>query len=339
VPRFELPDGGALAFEPGGQLEYASPPARSPAALVADLRRFIPSVIRAGEEAGIALIGAGIDPFNATESVPLQIHAGRYRRMHDYFTRIGPAGARMMRQTASIQISVDPVGEPAATWRVLNALAPVLTAMFSNSEQYAGAPTGWASYRARTWQALDPARTGIFDGDGDVAGEYVEFALDAPVMLVHTAEGEYLPLRTWLARGPASAEFVDTHLSTLFPEVRPRRHFEVRSVDALPPAWLAVPVLLVSAIAMDACAHEAAAESLGDPDPDLLRRAAAAGLRDPTIARMACDIADIALAGGERLGPAVAGEDLDIACDFFDRYTRRGKSPAIESLATVATAA
>ena len=38
TPCFELPDGGMLTFEPGGQLEYSSPACRSPSALLTLLR-------------------------------------------------------------------------------------------------------------------------------------------------------------------------------------------------------------------------------------------------------------------------------------------------------------
>jgi glutamate--cysteine ligase len=205
-------------------------------------------------------------------------------------------------------------------------MAPYLVATFANSPAYAGEPTGWASYRSCTWQALDRKRTGILWEEGDPVLAYAEFALDAPAMLVRSAGGEYLPLRAWVARGEASEEFIDTHLTTMFPEVRPRGYFEVRSVDALPPAWLAAPVLLVAGVVMEARALSDAAALLGNPRPDLLRRAAGYGLRDPALARMSGELADIALAGCARLGAGVAGPDLEIAREYFERTIRFGRN-------------
>ena len=42
------------------------------------------------------------------------------------------------------------------------------------------------------------------------------------------------------------------HLTTLFPEVRLRGFLEIRSVDALPERWRAVPVVLLAAIIVHA---------------------------------------------------------------------------------------
>ena len=85
----------------------------------------------------------------------------RYERMADYLGRRGPAGARMMRQTASFQVALDLDDEPWLRWRVLNAAAPYVVAIFANSPVYAGVETGCASTRAQVWRALDPARTGL----------------------------------------------------------------------------------------------------------------------------------------------------------------------------------
>lgn len=339
VPRYELAAGGSIAFEPGGQVEYASPPALSPACLLEDVRRVIPILCSALAQNGIRLVSAGIDPYNSIDAVPLQIDADRYRRMHSYFASIGPAGARMMRQTASVQISVDATTDRLRTWKVLNALAPYLVATFANSSQYAGSPTGWANYRSCTWQALDSKRTGIPWDDKEPADAYAMFALDAPVMLVRSGDGEYLPLRTWAARDMADEDFISTHLTTLFPEVRPRGYFEVRSVDALPPAWLPAPVLFVAGIAMDETALAEAEELLGRPRPELLRRAAASGLRDPALARTAGDLAEIALRGCARLGGRVAASDIDIARAFFEKTIGQGQNLDATNQGTVPTAA
>ena len=46
--------------------------------------------------------------------MPLQVASDRYRRMDRYLSGIGHSGARMMRQTASVQMNVDPAGDPSA---------------------------------------------------------------------------------------------------------------------------------------------------------------------------------------------------------------------------------
>jgi len=324
--QFEVAGGGRLTFEPGGQIEYATPPFVSPSALLENARHTLGPLLAAAAEAGIELVGLGIDPFNRPDASPLQVEAERYRRMDAYFSGIGPAGARMMRQSASIQVNVDAGPDPLRSWNVLNALAPYLTAMFANSRVFAGADTGFASYRARTWQTLDPTRTGLA-WRPDAAGGYVDFALDARAMFLPSEPGDYAPFRDWVRAGVVTAPVTQAHLSTLFPEIRPRGWFEVRSIDAQQPALYAAPVMLVSGIALDERAIWQAQELLGPPEPALLERAAREGLRDDSIAEKARELARIALDGCRRLGNRCSARDIGEALEFFQEYTLRGRSP------------
>ena len=119
TPCFTLPAGGTLTFEPGGQLEYSSPPCRSASLLLALLRSVVLPLRAAAAGEGIDLLAVGIDPFNPAEHAPMLVHATRYQRMAEYLARRGPAGARMMRQTAAFQVNLDFDDEPWLRWRVL----------------------------------------------------------------------------------------------------------------------------------------------------------------------------------------------------------------------------
>ncbi|CAN5854781.1 ergothioneine biosynthesis glutamate--cysteine ligase EgtA [soil metagenome] len=328
TPCFVLPVGGTLTFEPGGQLEYSSPPCRSPSALLALLRSVVLPLRAAAAGEGIELMAVGIDPLNSTEDAPLLLRTRRYARMAEYLGRIGPAGARMMRQTAAFQVSLDLDDEPRLRWSVSNAAAPYVTAIFANSPVYAGSATGCRSTRAQVWRALDPARTGLpWNGAAPVTA-YLDFALGAPAILLPQLGGEHRPFGEWLRHArPTMAEWRD-HLTTLFPEVRPRGHLELRSCDAVAPQWYAAPIALAVGITYDTRALRAAADLLGRPDLGLLDRAGRLGLGDPAIGRTAVQLVDIALAGCESLGPAYFHPaDLEQARTFFDHYTRHGRSP------------
>jgi dimethylhistidine N-methyltransferase/glutamate--cysteine ligase len=320
APWFRLPYGGRVTFEPGGQLEYASPPHCAASHLLEDLRATAAYLRDACGERGIRLLDCGLDPMNGPDGAPLQVRGERYRRMDAYFARIGPAGARMMRQTASLQVAVDIGVDAFGRWRLLNALAPVLTAVFANSRCYAGAATAFASYRAETWRRTDPSRTGVLPGV-DPLGEYVDFALHAPAFLLgdeHAAR----PFETWVGGLDGTGEW-DEHLGTLFPEVRPRGYFEIRSIDAIPATQWAAAISFVAGLAYDLRASCEAAEILNDPDSALLERAGRLGLSDPTLAGLARELAVVARRGCERLGPAFLSErDLGEATDFFGTLTR-----------------
>lgn len=333
APFFRLPHGGTLTFEPGGQLEYSSPPCRSASALLDLLRSAILPLRAAAAGEGLNLLPVGIDPYNQAEHAPMLIHAKRYQRMDEYLSRRGPAGAQMMRQTAAFQVSVDFGDEPWLRWRVLNAAAPFVVAIFANSPIYAGELTGHQSARADVWRKLDPMRTGLPYDEHLPVQAYLDFALAAPAILFPSLDGEQIPYGHWIARASPSQEEWQEHLSTLFPEVRPRGYLELRSADAISPEWYAAPLALTAGILYDPGTLRAAADLLPLPDLGLLERAGRLGLHDPTIARTAADLFELALAGCAALGPAYFDpSDIEQARTYFDRYTRRALAPADEML-------
>lgn len=326
TPRFDAAGAATISFEPGGQVEISTSPFHSASELLRALHGIVNPLRSALIDEGVTLVSVGIDPYNDVGRVPLQLHVDRYERMTRYFDEIGPYGVRMMRQTAAMQVSLDRGSLPASRWRLLNDLAPYLIATFANSPYYAGADTGHRSYRALCWRMLDPTRTGAAVPSDDPAAEYTRFALGASDMMAASPEQSHRPLSETL--GDDENERWASHLSTLFPEVRPRGHFEVRSCDAIDSAHYAAPIVLLTGLTYDErSAHEAAiltAESRA-----LLRAAGESGLRDVAIARTARDLFALALAGAHRLGPTiVGGEDLDVATQFYVDYTARDRSPA-----------
>ena len=335
TPVFDMPGGSRLTFEPGGQVELSLAPQRSVSALLRDLEKLYSSLERTSAEDGIELLAVGIDPENTIEDVALQFECERYRRMTEYFDNIGPAGVRMMRQTATLHVNLDMDGGSADRWRLLNAMAPVLLAMFANSPRYEGEATGYRSYRGETWRTLDWSRTGLADRGGDQVTDYLQFALDARVMLLDPVEGEYPSFRSLWEAESVTIDDWHTHLTTLFPEVRPRGYLEVRAIDALPVPSAAAPITLLTGIVYDPASLNQALDVQGPAQTALLHVAGEPGLGNDRLARMALELVDIGLAGCRRLGPSVVdGADLERATDFFGRYTRRRLCPADDFLSS-----
>lgn len=329
LPELVPPSGGRVTFEPGGQVEYASPPVASVSALAANLSSAVQAMRDVLAAEGIDSLFVGIDPVNAIADVPLQVRAPRYTRMDAHFGAIGPHGARMMRQTASVQVSVDAGEQPLERWTLLNAVAPFLSAMFANASTYEGRATDAASVRQLAWRHLDPRRTGLPFDERCPVEAYAAFAFNAPWIL---GPDESLPFRSFARQSTqhdVGLDAWDEHLTTLFPEVRPRGYFEVRGIDAIDPAWFVVPLVTVAGLALDpAIAREALAVA-GQPDPTLLCTAAHAGLADQHLARGAADLSRLALDGAMSLGPAVVSEaDLDRTREFFQQFTWSGRAPA-----------
>lgn len=261
APSWIMPDGGHVFYEPGGQIEISSPVFPSAGGLEKFLRDVVRSIRESARGANVVFLSDGVDPYNSLDTVPLELTAPRYEAMTRYFDAISTSGARMMRQTASLQVSVELGAHPFERWALLNALAPYLIAAYANSPRYEGRPTGYASYRARLWQTLDRTRTGLPFDNHDPVGAYARFAENAGRIL----------------------DDDNAHLTTLFPEIRPRGYFEIRSMDSMEPDRVGEALQFISRLVHDDDVAAEARELIGDPDAALLPRAAEHGRTDPVI--------------------------------------------------------
>jgi glutamate--cysteine ligase len=297
-----LPAAGTITIEPGGQLELSTVTFDDPVALAAAIDVDVAELVERFEHAGCALVPLGLDPLRPPVRT---LDAARYRAMEEYFRRRSPEGVRMMASTAALQLSVDPGPDPRGTWQVLAAVAPVLSALFANSGDVVG-----RSERQRVWAATDPARTAPVPTD-DVT-EWVDYVLDAPVMLRAEGGSVAAPLRhrtfrAWLAdaEDPPHAADLDVHLTTMFPPIRPRGHLEIRCIDAVPRLGRLAAIGAVWALVRDdGTGHEvsAACATLGNG----WRRALDAGTDDPGLRSVAADLLDRAARSLADDAPALA---------------------------------
>src|SRR6185436_17178643 len=99
--------------------------------------------------------------------------------------------------------------------------------------------------RARVWLAVDPDRQGLLPRlwhPKSVIRDYVEWALDSP-MFLFKRDGKVVrntgqKFRAFMSDGfegyKPDVHDWETHLNTLFPEVRLKDTLEVRGGDSLP---------------------------------------------------------------------------------------------------------
>jgi glutamate--cysteine ligase len=317
-PSWTLQDGASISFEPGGQIEISTAPQPTASAVIGSTQSLVTMLRDAMSNVGIELVARGVDPYNDIASVPLQLHRDRYTGMTRYFESIGPSGVRMMRQTAALQINLERGENPKSRWRLLNALAPIVVALFANSRQYAGRSTEWASYRAHLWRTLDRSRTGVIYQEPGYAERYLSFALDAVAMHSAGNAGPYRTFREWMHEPNVDESEWLFHLSTLFPEVRPKEYFELRSADTIEPHLLAAPIVFVTGLVYDQESAALATDSLGAPSEAMLERAGRLGLSDPQIRRIASSLTELSLSGARRLGQDYLSlAHLDTARAYF----------------------
>jgi glutamate--cysteine ligase len=319
-PSWMLADGARISFEPGGQIEISTAPQSTASAVIDSTQKLVATLRDVMSKTGIELLARGVDPYNDIDSVPLQLYRDRYIGMTRFFDSIGPSGARMMRQTAALQMNLERGEDPRSRWRLLNSLAPIVVALFANSRVYAGKPTGWVSYRSQFWRTLDRSRTGIVYDEEAHVERYLKFALDAIAMRSGADGVGYRSFREWMREPTVTRDDWLFHLSTLFPEVRPKEFFELRSADTIEPSALAAPVVFVTSLVYDAESASRAQELIGAPSEGLLERAGRSGLADPEIRRIASRLVVLALDGARRLGAEyLQRQHLSSAYQYFAR--------------------
>ncbi len=303
-----LPGGSRLSFEPGGQLELSSVPARTAdethSSLLADL-----SVLRPTLRArGLDLVAAARDP----SRLPVRVSdRPRYEAMEQWFAAEGwTAAPEMMCNTTSVQVNVGCGPDPSKTWRRANALAPVLAAMFAWSSE-----GGWASSRLRTWSEVDPTRTSSAFASGDAISDWTEYALSASVIMRQSSGGGLEPLiggvslRDWIDDPPrrwpaATMADVEVHLTTLFPPVRLKGWIEVRVIDMPADGSWPVPLAVTAAMLAPPASGipDAAFAWLDDVSDITWQDAARSGLNSPRLATAADNSLRLALSCLEEQG-------------------------------------
>nr|WP_255673083.1 glutamate-cysteine ligase family protein [Glycomyces amatae] len=347
---WELPFGGAVSREAGGQVELSSPPADDLASCVAAVEADQAALEAAIAVRGQSVRGGGFDAFR--EPVRF-VDNPRYRAMEAYYDRAGPWGRMVMCCTASIQVNLDAGDDgdgPSGLrrrWDLVHRIGPVLVAAFANSPLLDGRPSGWKSTRQALWSRLVPGWGRPISETGDLRADFARYVLDAEVMCRRCdPPGTWsvppgLTLRSWIRDGHEGAgpamEDVEYHLSTLFPPVRPRGWLELRMIDQQDgDGWIA-PTIVAATLMDDPVAAEAAYEATAvlcgggaQPPESVWVHAARTGLADPMLRTVA---QTCFTAAAEALRRTDAPARLQAVLDGFRRrYVDRGRCPADDRL-------
>jgi len=312
----------SITIEPGGQVELSGLPEPNVRAAISAMRHDEQRlrIVLAEHDLGLAHLGA--DPARKPHRVNPR---PRYRAMERHFITTGSAaaGATMMCATAALQVNLQ--AGPRTGWAERFALAhqlgPTLIAISACSRWLAGQDTGWASARQRAWAGLNPRTSGPLTLSGDPVADWVRYALAAPVLFVSTGDEDVVavarpvPFSAWASgrvrladRLPTHADLA-THLTTLFPPVRPRGYLELRYLDVSAPRWWPAVAAVTTTLLDDPVAADAGAEA-SEETADHWHDAARLGLRDPALAASARRCLAIAL---ERVAPELRLAVADLA--------------------------
>lgn len=359
----QLPGGAQLSLELGGALEYSSTPFRSLAELVRTTRRDVTTVAGIAKQANMALLPGGLVPFTPVAQIPWAPKP-RVAIMRQYFRRLGAVASSaeaVMGLTLSTQTTLDYLSE-ADLLEKLNVLvkaAPIASALFVNSPLENGAPSSVLSRRMQMWRRVDPDRCGVlsFATRPDLAVHHiVDWAASLPMIYRSGHEG-HVPaphrsfaelLRSGFDDGsmPVLSDWA-SHLSQVWPQVRPRWTLELRASDGLCwRAFAAAPAFWVGLTYHDESRRSAlalldgvTAAELDRATADIASSGLAASVGHRSVGALAQELLRLARVGlaarvAERLEPPEVVHLLDPLAEvvrtgvtFAERYLRDWNGP------------
>ncbi len=344
-----LRNGASITLEPGGQLELSGAPVDDVHAVCWEISSHLKEIAAVSRRIGVRWMGIGFNPFATREDLPW-VPKERYKLMREYLPTRGAHALDMMLRTSTVQANYDYTAarDAMTTRRVSLKLAPLTAAMFANSPWVEGKAYGGLSYRASVWLDVDNDRSGLVPAVWkEDAGykDYVEWALDVP-MFLFKRNGEVFantgqPFRKFWKDGfkghhPTQNDW-QTHLNTLFPEVRLKKTIEVRSADAqnasvacsLPALWTGIFYDKKALADADAMTRDWKYEEVQAIRNDVHMHGLKTKFRGEKLATQALQLLDIADSGLERrkkLNPK--GKDERIHTAPLRRLAEKDQTPA-----------
>ncbi len=308
-----LKNGASITLEPGGQFELSGDNFSTVHETYRETKKHFQELNTISQHYNFFSLPMGVDPLTEVSDVPW-VPKERYRWMRNYMPTKGELGLHMMTNTASTQVNLDFGSESdmVKKMRVSQALQAIVTAIFANSPFSAGKPNGYLSYRSHIWNHTDPDRCGllpfIFD-EGFSFERWVDYLLDVPMYYI-LRDGEYILANGLTFRGffegkhslKPTLEDWETHVSTIFPDVRLKQFIEMRGADASCVSHIAAVSALWVGLLYDAESLAEADELISKWDVDTMQelraqvpvkalKAESGNLHAGTIAKQICRIA------------------------------------------------
>ena len=232
-----------ITTEPGLQCELSGAPLENVHQVCGESSNFLKEIRLASKGLDINTVSIGFDPFNNLSEVP-QSPKQRYKIMTKEMPKGGSLSLEMMYRTCGIQINYDYTSESnfEKIFRLGNYLTPLAIALYSNSPFESEKPTGYLSYRNKVWQKT--SRGGIMPIAFEKINfeKYFDHVIEYPILFAIKDKKYIEPngqtFKDFILgnfdnlKEEANLKDFETHLATIFTEVRLKQYIEVRSLDA-----------------------------------------------------------------------------------------------------------
>ncbi len=243
------------SLEPGGQLEWASPPFKNLNNLENSIKNQIKQLKNILYQNNLQLIPYGLDPHLTPKDVGL-INQKRYKIMDKNMLEVDKMGQWMMRCTSSIQVNFDVSSEKDMEEMVFIAdcLHPIASYLFSNSPYKNNEPAKYKNLRNIIWSNTDNSRcNNLFDhgiySKNDLIDKYINYIFDVPAIFSLNNQGEAVEAKNTIGslltqmkeNGILNKEYILCFLRQVFTNVRIKGLVEIRGADRTPEGFEIVP--------------------------------------------------------------------------------------------------
>lgn len=244
-----------LTLEPGGQIEWASPPLNNLHELNEQFQIHKKRLSKIARREQLKTIDYSLEPIYDPKDIPL-IDNKKYRLMNKMFMKTGRLGPWMMRNTASVQINIDFTSKNEAEQMayIADCITPISSVLFANSPFWGGEPAGKANLRYRIWNDTDKTRCGYLLNHGissstDLIKKYSEYIQTVPAIFILDKFGDVIEfdntLGEWLSNlegaGHLTDDLIQVALHQIFTHVRFKNVIEIRGSDKPPSGFELVP--------------------------------------------------------------------------------------------------
>ena len=232
-----------ITLEPGNQIELSGAPLSSIHQNCTESYNFLDELKQACKKFNLSMIATSFDPFTELKNIPKNPKK-RYEVMTEEMPKNGKLSLEMMYQTCGTQINLDYISEKdfMKKFKLSSFLIPLSLGIFANSPIKEQKLTNYLSYRAHVWQ--NTSRGGlpkIFLEDMNFE-KYADFAINMPLLFI-LRNGNHLSVNKKSFKDfmegkilevdnkKADIKDFETHLATIFTEVRLKKYIEIRSLD------------------------------------------------------------------------------------------------------------
>ena len=253
---------GTYSLEPGGQIEWSSPPCENMFELddaLTSYKGLIDSILN---KRNLASLYIGVEPFTDPDNIEL-IDQKKYHLMNANMEKRGSLGKWMMRNTSSIQVNYDIIDQKdlEEVMFIADCIHPISAYLFAHSPFHLGESVGRKNLRNYIWENTDNTRCkslidhGIYNND-KLLDLYISRMTEAPGIFclddnLDITESR-LSLRDDLEKKWSSkiltSNDIQAALHQIFTNVRLKTLIEIRDVDCLPFEYIIAPVAFLTGL-------------------------------------------------------------------------------------------